>query len=183
MLLRLALDAAGVPLDKVERVSTNGLTPGLTALNGGAVDTAPIVEPVWSRLKDNYRPLFYVKDVLPPAAQSVCIVEGDYLKKNPAIVRGLIAARRKGVDFLRAEPKQSALILAKHYRIEPALAETATRNQLASNFWSDGRFDYAAMDRMVKGLQLVGDIEPGPIDWAKLVDEFYLPEDLKTKKT
>ena len=34
---------------------------------------------------------------------------------------------------------------------------------------------------MLKGLHLVEAIEPGPFDWSKVVDESYLPPDLRTK--
>ena len=36
---------------------------------------------------------------------------------------------------------------------------------------------------MLKGLHLVNAIEPGPFDWSKVVDESYLPPDLRAKFT
>ena len=35
------------------------------------------------------------------------------------------------------------------------------------------------MTTMLKGLQLVKAVEPGPFDWSKIVDDSYLPEMLK----
>jgi NitT/TauT family transport system substrate-binding protein len=40
-------------------------------------------------------------------------------------------------------------------------------------YWSDGAFEYDAMDQMVKGLQIVGEID-GKVEWSKVVDESYL---------
>jgi NitT/TauT family transport system substrate-binding protein len=37
------------------------------------------------------------------------------------------------------------------------------------------------MEAMLKGLHLVNAIEPGPFDWSKVVDESYLPPDLRAK--
>jgi NitT/TauT family transport system substrate-binding protein len=34
---------------------------------------------------------------------------------------------------------------------------------------------------MIAGLRIVGEVE-GPVDWARLVDEQFLPPDLRSKK-
>jgi NitT/TauT family transport system substrate-binding protein len=38
------------------------------------------------------------------------------------------------------------------------------------------------MNVMLKGLQLVKAIDAGPFDWSVIVDESYLPADLKSTK-
>ena len=48
-------------------------------------------------------------------------------------------------------------------------------------YWSPGDFDYEGMATMLKGLQLVKAVEPGPFDWSKIVDESYLPAILRGK--
>jgi NitT/TauT family transport system substrate-binding protein len=48
-------------------------------------------------------------------------------------------------------------------------------------YWSPGDFDYEGMTTMLKGLQLVKAVEPGPFDWSKIVDDSYLPDVLKRK--
>jgi NitT/TauT family transport system substrate-binding protein len=37
------------------------------------------------------------------------------------------------------------------------------------------------MNAMLKGLHLVYEIEPGSFDWSKVVDESYLPPDLRAR--
>ena len=46
------------------------------------------------------------------------------------------------------------------------------------HYWSDGRFDYDGMNRMVEGLQIVGK-QKGAVDWSKIVDTGFLPADLR----
>ena len=51
----------------------------------------------------------------------------------------------------------------------------------ASNtpYWGPGRFDLAGMDRMIAAQKIVGALS-GEVDWSKLVDPQFLPDDQKT---
>lgn len=180
MLAVMALDKAGIPLDKAELVSTGGIGSGLTALASGKVDAAPTLDPIWSRDSGKYRPLFWIKDLLPPIMQTVGVTTPDFAAKHPDKLRAIIAGRRKGVDFIHANPAETGRIFAKAYNLDAKLAETAVRNMIAVNYWGKGDFDIEGMNNMVKGLQLVGGLEPGPVDWSKLIDRSFLPNDLRS---
>lgn len=180
MLAIMALDKAGIAQDKAELVSTGGIGAGLTALTSGKVDAAPTLDPIWSKDIGKYRPLFWTKDLLPPIMQTVGVTTPDFAAKHPDKLRAIILGRRKGVEFIYANPEESGRIFAKAYNLDPKLAETAVRNMIAVEYWGKGNFDLDGMSNMVKGLQLVGGLEPGPIDWSKLVDPSFLPNDLRS---
>ncbi|HQT80202.1 MAG TPA: ABC transporter substrate-binding protein, partial [Rhodopila sp.] len=119
------------------------------------------------------------KDVLPPnMMQTVAITTKDYAKTGAAQLRGIIAARREGVDFIIAHPDEAAEITARAYNGDPALYRKVFRNLLSFKYWSDGRLDFDGMNRMVEGLQIVGK-QKGPVDWSKVIDTSFLPADLK----
>jgi NitT/TauT family transport system substrate-binding protein len=168
---------------QVERRPVGGIGSGIAALREGGVDMIYITQPVWAKEKANFRPVFTSTDWAPRVTQTVGVVRTDFLKKNPDLIRKLIAARRKGVDFLLANPDEAATIMAKEYKISQDDAKSSIKDILATkgDYWSRGEFDYEGMDVMLRGLQLVKAIEPGPFDWAKYVDESYLPDDLKRK--
>ena len=182
MVTTMMLDANGLT-GQVERRPVGGIGAGLAALREGGVDMTYVTQPVWAKEKDNYRLVFNSLDWVPRATQTVGVVKTDFLKKNPDLIRGIIEARRKGVEFIRKNPDEAAAILAKEYKIEPAHAKAAIADIAALNsvYWSAGDFDYEGMETMLRGLQLVKAIEPGPFDWSKVVDESYLPEDLRRK--
>jgi NitT/TauT family transport system substrate-binding protein len=48
-------------------------------------------------------------------------------------------------------------------------------------YWGAGDFNYASLDNMAHAMKLVGVLTTDP-DWSKMVDESFLPDDLKTKK-
>jgi NitT/TauT family transport system substrate-binding protein len=174
MLTIMALQAQGIPLDKVQRVAVGGIGAQLTALEQGGIDAAFMSEPVWTKEKGKYRPVFYVKDVLPSKmTQTVGVTTAEFAKSNPDKLRAIIAARRKGVEFIYANPKEAAAIVAKTYGLDPKIVEESLANLIALKYWSAGEFDIAGMNAMVKGLQLVGDIS-GPVDWDTLIDRGFL---------
>ncbi len=178
MLSIMALEASGVALDKVERPALGGIGTGLTALESGAVQAAPILEPIWSARKAKYRPLVQIKDVLPPMTQVVGIVTTEFARKSPEKVRAIIAGRRAGVDFIYAKPKEAGAILAKAYSIPEPVAVVAVQNMVDIRYWSRGDFDVKGMNEMIRGLKILGEVT-GEIDWDKLIDRQFLPTDLR----
>lgn len=172
---RLALEAQHIPLDKVQRIAVGGIGSQLTALKAGGIDAAFMSEPVWSKVKKDYRAVFYVKDVLPSAqiTQTVGIVTPEYAKKHPGQIRALVEGRRKGVEFIYAHPKEAADILAKAYHTDPAVMEEAVQNMVKIHYWSAGKLDMAGMERMVKGMVEVGALKE-PYDLKKIIDTSFL---------
>ena len=182
MITSMMLDANGLT-GKVERKSIGGVGSGLTALREGAVDMTYVTQPVWAREKNNFRLVFNSTEWAPRVMQTVGVVKTEFLKKNPDLIRGIIEARRKGVEFIKSNPDESAKIMAKEYKISEAEAKAAIADVLAGGgvYWSPGDFDYEGMATMLKGLQLVKAVEPGPFEWSKIVDDSYLPAILKGK--
>lgn len=170
--------------EAVERKSVGGIGSGLTALREGGVDMTYVTEPVWSKEKSNFRAAWWSTDITPRVTQTVGIVRTDYLKAHPEVIRGIITARRKAVEFVRANPAETATIMAREYKIPPEQAKTAIESVLGAKgvYWSRGEFDYEGMEFMLKGLQLVKAIPEGPFDWKTVIDESYLPTDLRSRK-
>lgn len=118
--------------------------------------------------------MFFVKDELPPMVQTVGVTTPEGARRQ----RGKIAqagagARRGPVAFLYAHPEEAAKIVAKQYEADEKTILSAINNLIAMKYWSDGSFEYDAMDHMVKGLQIVSEGRR-QVDWSKIVDESYL---------
>jgi NitT/TauT family transport system substrate-binding protein len=170
MLLTMVSDKHGI---KSETVAAGGIGAGLTMVEQKAVVAAPVMDPIWSKVSGKFKPVFLVKDELPPMVQTVGVTTSEYAKANKDKLRKLVQARAKAVAFLYANPEETARIVAKQYETDEKTILAAVRNLIAMKYWSDGAFEYDAMDHMVKGLQIVGEID-GKVEWAKVVDESYL---------
>jgi NitT/TauT family transport system substrate-binding protein len=170
MLLIMVEEKYGI---RVERVATGGIGAGLTMMAQGGVVAAPIMDPVRAQRQNNLRALFWVKDELPPMMQTVGVTTSEYARANRDTLRRLIAARRKGVEFVMRNPERTADIVAQHYEINRTIALTSINNLRAMNYWSAGDLEMDGMNNMVRGLQIVGEIT-GPIDWSRIVDQQFL---------
>ena len=180
MVLIMSLDAAGLSIDDVDSKALGGIGAGLTALSEGAVDAATVLEPIWTDVKDDYKPVFKAADLLPGITQTVGVVRTDYLENNREQIEGIVRARMRGVDFIYENPDEAGQILAKAYDLDPAEATEALKNVAAIDYWSRGGFEFDAMDNMLTGLKLVEALPDQPFDWSKVVDQSFLPEELRT---
>lgn len=178
MLSIMVLEKEGIPLDKVERPALGGIGAGLTALESGAVQAAALLDPIWSARRDRYRPVFFTKDILPPMTQTVGVTTAEFAKAHPDKLRAIIAGRRAGVDFIYANPKEAAAIFGKEYNLKPDVAETAINNMAQIKYWSPGNFDIKGMNEFTRGLKIIGEVKED-IDWSKLIDRSFLPDDLR----
>lgn len=165
--------------DKIERPALGTVGAGLTALDKGAVESASLIDPLYSARKDKYRVIFAIKDELPPIAQTVAIASTKFIKEHPEKLRAIIRGRMMGVDYIYSNPKDAAKLLSETYdKLPLAVAESAVMNNVAIKYWGRGGFEYAAMDEMLKALKIVGALK-GEVDWSKFVDASFLPEELK----
>ncbi len=170
MLLTMVTDKHGI---KVDAVAAGGIGAGLTMVEQGAVVAAPVMDPVWARFSDRFRPVFMVQDELPQMTQTVGVTTAEFARSNPDTLKALIAARKRGVAFVYENPEETADIVAKHYEMDRDLALRAINNLIALNYWGSGELDYEAMDNMIGGLRIIGEVE-GAIDWSKVVDTSFL---------
>ena len=140
MVTTMMLDANGLT-GQVERLSVGSIGAGVTAVREGGVDITYATQPVWSKEKNNFRPVFNSADWAPRVTQTVGVVGTDFLKKNPDLIRGIIQARRKGVEFIKQHPDEAATIMAKEYKIDVAIAKAAIADILAvkGTYWRSRR--------------------------------------------
>src|SRR5579871_2580051 len=180
MVILMALKANGITAQQVKLVAAGDLGANLAAVGSGAVDAAFSDELVYAQNQELVKPLFFVRDTMDPKMmQTVMITTADYAKANPDIVKGLIAARREGLAYALAHPDEAADITAKAYNNPKVELFRAHMHELIKeNYWSEGQLDYPAMNHMVEGLQITGQIK-GDVDWPKYVDTSYLPPDLR----
>ena len=182
----LLLQAAGLQATDAELVRTGGFGEGVAALDIGAIDVAPMAEPVWSKFKGKYRAVVAASDVLPPLDNVVGVTTSAAAASRGDFIRAVIRARRQAVDFMNANPDEAGDIIAKVYNIEPAVARSAVRSLTASRtkgipYWGNGQFHLDGMKRMMDVQKMVGAIS-GEFDLAKMIDTSFLPDDIKTPK-
>ncbi len=178
----LLLGTAGMAPADAELTKVGGFGEQIVALNLGAIDVATLADPVWSKNASKLRNVVKATDALPPLCDVIGITTGKAAAAKPDFVRAVIRARRAAVNFMYANPDAAAEIISKIYQLDLPIAQNAIRNLTASRkplpYWGEGRFDMPGMIRMLEAQKTVGALT-GEVDWAKIVDKSFLPEDLK----
>ena len=176
MIILMALKAQGLTQADMQLVPAGDIGANLSAVLNGAVDSGMTGEPVWSENQDKVQSVFWVHDVLNPRMMQSCGVTTDEFlataegqKKLVAIIEG----RREGVRFIYAHPDEAADITAKAYNGDPALYRRVFAHMLEIHYWTEGIFDREGQDRMVEGLQIMGQ-QKGPVDWDKISDTRFV---------
>jgi NitT/TauT family transport system substrate-binding protein len=179
------VDLAGLNRKDAQYIAAGSLGAALTALENGAVDVAPIVDPIYPKIGSKYKTIARASELFPPISETIGVASRKTLRERPEVIRGIIVARRKAVEYMRTNPKESAAMIAKHYKTDVATIETVMSNLMKDvqgiPSWGLGNIEYTALDNMVHAISLIGAIKDKP-DYRKYVDESYLPADLQSKK-
>lgn len=175
----LAVEKGGVPIDRAQRLALGSLGGTLTALESDSIDVAATLYIAMGARSQKYRILLDGAKDLPPMVQSVGVATGDLIRKNPEKLRAMIEARRKGTDFLYANPAKSIKILEKYFdRIKPDVLEKAILSLVEIRHWSRGDFEMDRLNAATHGLKLIGGLSKEVV-WDSVLDKSFLPNDLK----
>jgi NitT/TauT family transport system substrate-binding protein len=178
VLLHLALKAANMG-GKVETVATGGFGPGLTALETGAIQAAPLIDPLLTLQPDKFRVILHFADLIPRVTWLVGITTREFAEKNPDLLRKLIAVRLRAVDYIYQNRDDAMRIYAKVWQQNPKQVATYFPKYFGyDGEWTRGDFEKSGLAKMSEGLQLVGDVDQ-PVDWGGIIDQQFLPKELQ----
>ena len=182
----LLLQKAGLKPEDAELVKVGGFGPMIPALELGQIDVAAVTEPLWSQNKDKYRVLITGAEALPPLDNVVGVATGESIKKHGNLIRAVIRARRKAVEFMIDNPDEAGDLVAKDFNITPEVARSAIRNLTKSYtegipYWGTGQIHLEGMRRIIEVQKSVGALH-GEFDLTKMIDTQFLPDDIKAIK-
>ena len=179
---RMIFERAGLDASKITLVAAGGYPQGLTLLEAGGVDVAAMAEPLKTQRKAKYREIFNAEDNLPLMTAVLAVTTRDYAAKNGDLLRKILAARRKAVEYVYAHPKEAGMIMSKAYNMKPDDSVACIENvvKMKQKQWLYGDIDIGEITPMQRGLALTG-VKLDKVDWKKLIDASYLPDDLKAK--
>lgn len=180
----MLLKKLGYTEKDVTLVPAGGLSASLTMLEAGGIDVVTAgIQIFYAAPPGKYKLIGIVGQELPPLNNVVALSTGKAIKEQPEVIRKLILARRKAVEFLEKNPDEAAEDMARVAKWDvPVTKKVVNALKAPGSFWSLGGFGKAEdMDNAIAGFVLVGAIEK-PFDWRKIADEQFLPADLRSLK-
>jgi NitT/TauT family transport system substrate-binding protein len=179
--IRMVLRNKGLERD-VKLVVSGGMREGFTMIDGGVAVASPSVEPITTMSARRYRVLFKTSDILPAYTQTVGFTTRAFAERNPEVIRSIIKARMRAVDFIRENPAVAAEIAAKVWERPKELMERVVQELVAGNFWSQGEIELDGLKAYTEHLRITETIAANAeVDWNGLVDQRYLPDSLRRK--
>jgi NitT/TauT family transport system substrate-binding protein len=183
----LLLEKLGIPRSGVDQVMTGGFGQMLVVLEKGGIDAGPVADPMYTKNKQKYRVLVPATKVLPPLTNVVGVTTEEAARTKGDFIRAVVRARRRAVEFIYSNPDEAAKLIAPEYNLDVETTREILHNLIDSTkeagvpYWGPGNILYEPMNNMIKAQKDVGALT-GDVDWSKIVDESFLPDDLKTKK-
>ncbi len=175
----MLLKKLGYTENDVTLVAAGGISASLTMMEAGGIDVVTAGNQIfYDAPAGKYKLIGKVADELPPTTNVVGVATAKAIAEKPDVIRKLIAARRKAVEFTEAHPDEAAEMMAKVAGWNVEVTKKVVRDLVGGKFWSKGAFG-PDMDNAIEGLVLVGALDK-PVDWKALVDEQFLPDDQKT---
>lgn len=170
-------------LSNVSLVATGPYGAAITALTNGGIDAAIVAEPVYTLNQDKLRPLAWVREEFPAINNVVAATSAKVAREQPDQLRAILRAHRRAVAFIAEHRDEAAAIAAKVYKLDPAAVRSVMDGLLdhptaGVPFWSLGDFNPADIDAMLEAMKLMG-LPEADSDWRKLVDQDFLPADLR----
>src|SRR5690348_9130427 len=170
----LMLKKAGLKPEDAELVKTGGFGPMVAALELGQIDVAPVTEPLWSKVKDQFRVLITGSEALPPLDNVVGVATAQAVATRGDFIAAVIRARRRAIQFMREHPEEAGQIIAKPFNITPEVATSAIKNLINSTtegvpYWGDGDFHLDGMKRIIEVQKSVA-ARTGDSDLSKVID-------------
>ena len=179
MLSVMMVKKLGLSPNDVTIVGTNGMAPQLVMLDGGAIDAATLSVSLFNSAPEGkYKIIGRIRDELPSVANAIGITTGTAARENGDTIRKLIAARRRGLEFIQAHPAEAMEILSRRAKIAVDVVSKNFEYMTDRSYWLPGGFDSAGLDSIVAGLKDIGALT-GDVDWRGMVDQQFLPVDLK----
>ena len=153
---------------EVTILPTGGIGPGIVAVDQGAIDAAPVEEPLLLKNPENYRVIFRVTDYIPSITWSVTVSTPDYIKSHPDVLRKIMQTHRDGVDYMYAHPDEAIAIYHQVWNNNDASINDILPRLIKANYWSRSDINVSGLQTFLDGMLLVGSIDK-PIDAKTLI--------------
>ena len=184
LLDHLLVAKLGLKNSDVKYISAGPFGAELTALQAGGLDAASIAEPLFTLNAGKYRALGWARDELEAFPATIGVVPTEIAKTKPDLIRGIILAHRKAVEFMISNRQESAEIIARVYKLPPDAIKTVLDGLIdhpskgGVTYFGLGDIRAEGMDRLIAGLKSINALD-SEVPWRSLVDQSFLPEDLK----
>jgi len=173
--LAIALTRAGVDPATVQQRATGGVSEGLTAMKGGAVDATIHADPVYASQEKDYKLLWRSTDYISDYQQTVIVTNPKLVQEDPELVTKFLTARARALDFMKSHPDEAARVWSEKGGVPADAAKKTIDELLKVGEWNVG-FNAKGLATAQEGMRDAGLIgQDERVDWSKYLNQNLLP--------
>jgi NitT/TauT family transport system substrate-binding protein len=178
-----ALMAKGAGIDRgcIKTVSTGDLAAGLVLVRSGEVDASILTEPLLTTemAQGDLKPVGDAADLLPDYIQVVTVASQQLIDQNPDLVQRFMNAVAKSHEFIRKNPEEAGAIFAKGAGIDEQTGVDIITRLAADEKYFTQALSVEGLTNTIDGMKALGAYKGEPIPWDQLIDQQFLPEDVR----
>jgi len=173
-----AIKAAGLTTEDVKLVAVGSPSDAWTAVKTGIVDVGWSADPIISKVvrSKEGRIVFWSEDHVSDWSNLGIITTEDFMEKHPNILHGFVKAFLKTCDFIINNPEKSGEMIAEIMGIDKELGIMSIKN-VPKKAWTL-QFTELMLNTIEEGL-LEMKIIKRPVEWKKLIDQRFLPQNMR----
>ncbi len=174
-----ALRAVGIKAEEVNMVAAGGAPDQLTAVRSGVIDVGWVNDPLLSQelLKKDIRILGTAAEYIPDWSENMLATTVDYAKAHGDILTAYLRAHQKALEYTKSNPDKAAEIWAKGQKIDADVAKLAMKNYPINKYTA--KVTPATLKAITEDMLANNQVKTAP-DWSKIVDQSFLPPELRT---
>lgn len=168
--------------EDMQLVVVRGLPDQLTALKTGIIDIAWSADPLVAKgvLAKEIRILGTPNEFVTAWSQCMLATTNDYARANGDVLRAYLKAYVKAIDFMKSSTERAAEIWAKRTDTPPEIAKAAIKTYPMEKYTA--KFD-PAIFRSLTEVMVAQNLVKQPPPWDKIIDQSFLPPEMRVKLT
>jgi NitT/TauT family transport system substrate-binding protein len=173
--------AAGIDPECVETVSTGDLAAGLVLVRSGEVDASILTEPLLTTELEqgDLKTVGDAAELLPDYIQVVTVASQKIIDEDPDLVQRFMNAIAKSHEFIRENPEEAGTIFAEGAGLDEQTGiDVITRLAADDNYYTQA-LSVEGLTNTIEGMEALGAYDGDPIAWDALIDQQFLPEDVR----
>jgi NitT/TauT family transport system substrate-binding protein len=170
----LTLQGAGIDPAEVTTLATGGISEGLTALQEGAIDVAPLFLPLPA---DDWKVLFETTKYVPDFNSVVLIAGGEPIDQDPDLIEKLIEVYRRGAETTASDTDKAVAAWTSQGEVSKEDATRALETIDSARFYGV-ELTAAGLNAVVESMRGTGLLsEEDQVAWEEVLDQQFLSED------
>lgn len=176
-----SLKSVGLTPEDVQLVPIGDPVASWNAVKSGVIDVGFSMEPISTKAVENKegRILWNTDDVIPHWIEGALATTDEMIRTQPEVIRKFMSGWLKGTDYVRDHPEESARIWAEMVGFPDVPLAVRSIKNYPSKAWSS-KFDVKALNEITKAIRVLKLVD-GEVDWKKVIDQSFLPRELRVE--